>query len=276
MSKSTYSTPGKGSLPEEQSLRLMIVDDHELLRQGLRKVINTIKGFTVVAEANSCQDALAQIQRTKVDVVFVDLSLPDGNGSELVRVLRQRSAPPAIVVLSATINDDLLLETMLAGASGYLTKDVLAAEITQLLPGLHRGEMVMTPSIASRLINLLVQKYLTLEMNRITSKGDTSVSTPADQNSYDIHPDISLLNKDTSPLSHLTPQEDKIFQLMRLGLSNKQIASQLAISRFTVGKHIQNILRKLGVSNRTQAAQAASYTTFEGVKNLIDLSKFRI
>ncbi|HEU0002885.1 MAG TPA: response regulator transcription factor [Ktedonobacteraceae bacterium] len=268
MSKSTYSTPGKGGLSEERSLRLMIVDDHELLRQGLRKVINTIKGFTVVAEANSCQDALTQIQHTKVDVVFVDLSLPDGNGSELVRVLWQRSAPPAIVVLSATLNDDLLLETMLAGASGYLTKDVLASEMAQLLPGLHRGEMVMTPSIASRLIHLLIQKCLTLEMNRITSESDTSASTPADQNqnSSDIHPNIPLLNKEVSPLSHLTPQEDKIFQLMRLGLSNKQIASQLAISRFTVGKHIQNILRKLGVTNRTQAA--SSYTAFKGGKDV--------
>jgi len=80
---------------------------------------------------------------------------------------------------------------------------------------------------------------------------------------------------ESSPLQHLTPQEDKIFQLMRLGLSNKQIATQLSISRFTVGKHIQNILRKLGVTNRTQAAQAASSTAFEGGKNMIDISKFR-
>ncbi|HKV59162.1 MAG TPA: response regulator transcription factor [Ktedonobacteraceae bacterium] len=275
MSKSNHSTPGTGRLPGEHSLRTMIVDDHELLRHGLRDIINAIKGFTVIAEANSCRDALTRIQRTKVDLVFVDLSLPDGNGSELVHLLRQHNAPPAIIVLSATLNDELLLETMLAGASGYLTKDVLAADIAQLLPGLHRGEMIMTSSVASRLINLLIQKCLTFEMNQIASNSDTNVSTPTNQISYEIHTIVPPLKREESLLSHLTPQEDKIFQLMRLGLSNKQIASQLAISRFTVGKHIQNILKKLGVTNRTQAAQAASYTTFEGVKKLIDTSKFR-
>ncbi|MGH2496082.1 MAG: response regulator [Ktedonobacteraceae bacterium] len=262
MSKSNYSAPGTGRLLKEQSLRAMIVDDHELLRHGLCDVINAIKGFTVVAEANSCRDALAQFQRKTIDLVFMDLSLPDGNGLELAHLLRQRSEPPEIIVLSATLNDDILLESMLAGASGYLTKDIPAAEIAQLLPGLHRGEIIMTASVASKLISLLIQKYLTLELNQIASKSDTNVSTPTDRNSYNVQPIIPSLNKEASPLSHLTPQEDKIFQLVRLGLSNKQIASQLAISRFTVGKHIQNILRKLGVTNRTQAA--SSYTAFKG------------
>lgn len=250
----------------------MIVDDHEMARHGLREVINTIKGFTVVAEASTCRDALAHIQRRAIDLVLMDLSLPDGDGMELVHVLRRRDAPPHIIVLSATLNDDLLLETMLAGASGYLTKDIPAAEIARLLQNFHHGEMVLTSPVASRLINLLVQKCLSLEVSQIAAKGETSPFTPPDRQSLDAHPVDNLQEMASSPLSHLTPQEDKIFQLVRLGLSNKQIASQLSISRFTVGKHIQNILRKLGVTNRTQAA---SYTSFEGVRNIFDTSKFR-
>ena len=108
----------------KQPLRLMIVDDHEIVRQGLREVINSVPGFIVVAEASTCQDALARIERIAMDLVFIDLSLPDGDGIELIHLLRHRDAPPSIIVLSATLNDDLLLKTMLAGASGYLTKDV--------------------------------------------------------------------------------------------------------------------------------------------------------
>lgn len=266
MSTLKFSTHNLQRLPEEQSLRLLIVDDHEIVRYGLRDVINTIKGFTIVAEASSCQDALAQIQRTAIDLVFLDLSLPDGNGMDLIRLLRQRSTPLAIIVLSATLNDDLLLETMLAGACGYLTKDIPATEIVRLLQGFRQGEMVMTSSVASRLINLLVQKCLDL-----TVEDETTVSkiTP-NHHSHDAYPTDSLPDIGTSPLQHLTPQEDKIFQLMRLGQSNKQIAAQLSISHFTVGKHVQNILRKLGVINRTQAA---SYTASEGVKNTFHASK---
>ncbi len=268
MNTPDYSTHNLKHSPVKQSLRVMIVDDHEIVRQGLREVLSTIKGFTVVAEASTCRAALAHIQRRAIDLVFIDLSLPDSDGMELVHALRHRDAPPFIIVLTATMNDDLLLETMLAGASGYLTKDVPAAEIARLLQNFHHGEMVLTSPLASRLINLLVHKCLSLEENQIAAKSEISPSTPPDRQALDTH----LQRIASSPLSHLTPQEEKIFQLVRLGLSNKQIASQLSISRFTVGKHIQNILRKLRVTNRTQAA---SYTSFEGVRNMIDTSKFR-
>jgi two-component system response regulator DevR len=272
MSKSNFSMHNTKHLPVKQSLRLMIVDDHEIVRHGLREVLSTIKGFAVVAEAGTCRDALAHMQRTAIDLVFIDLSLPDGNGIELIHLLRHRDAPPYIIVLSATLDDDMLLETMLTGASGYLTKDVPAAEIARLLQGFPQGEMVMTSQVASRLINLLVQKCLSLESSQIAAKNETNISISLDRQSQNPDTTTSLQELESSPLSHLTPQEEKIFQLMRQGLSNKQIASQLSISRFTVGKHIQNILRKLGVTNRTQAAL---YTSFEGVKNVIDISKFR-
>ena len=248
----------------KQPLHLMIVDDHEIVRQGLREVINSIPGFLVVAEASTCRDALLRIQNTPVDLIFIDLTLPDGNGMELIHILRRQSAPPHIVVLSAMINDDLLLETMLAGASGYLTKDISATEIERLLRGFRQGALILTPIIASRLIKLLVQKCLSLELSQIAEQRETNTPAPAKQSLQYVHSTAPQQEKEGSPLSHLTFQEDKIFHLLRLGLSNKQIASELSISRFTVGKHVQNILRKLGVTNRTQAA---SYTAFEGGKN---------
>jgi DNA-binding NarL/FixJ family response regulator len=272
MNNSNFSTHNTEPLLVKHPLRLMIVDDHEIVRQGLRQVINSIPGFTVVAEASTCREALDLYERTAIDMVFVDLSLPDGDGMELVYTFLRHSVPPRIIILSATINDDLLLKAMLAGSSGYLTKDVPSAEIARLLRGFHQGEMVLTSTVASRLINLLVQQCLSLEMSQVAAKSEVNVSTSPDQQSHHDHSATPSQEIKASPLSHLTPQEEKIFQLMRLGLSNKQIASQLSISHFTVGKHIQNILRKLGATNRTQAI---SYTSFEGGKSVLDTSKFR-
>lgn len=261
-----------GNIPVQQPVHVMLVDDHEILRHGLRNIINTTRGFTVTAEASTCRDALFQIQQTAIDLVFLDLLLPDGNGIELVRLLRHYSTPLHIIVLSATINDDLLLEAMLAGASGYLTKDVPATELARLLEGFSQGELVLTSPVASRLIHLLIQKCHFYGLSQAAGTNEARVSTLAARRSQDPAPADLSGERETSPLSLLTAQEDKIFQLMRLGLSNKQIASRLSISRFTVGKHIQNILRKLGVTNRTQAA---SYTLFEGGRNVSENSKFR-
>lgn len=272
MSQADFFMLGVDKLPEIQLVRVMLVDDHEILRHGLRDIINTIEGFTVAAEASTCQDALAQFQSTAIDLIFLDLILPDGNGMELVRLLRQRSTPPYIIVLSAQLNDDLLMEALLAGASGYLTKDISAAEIARLLEGFLRGELVLTSPIASRLIHLLIQKCHMPDTSQVVENNRAYESTPADRRFQNPSPVDHLEQKELSLLSVLTAQEQKIYQFMRLGLSNKQIGSQLSISRFTVGKHIQNILKKLGVTNRTQAA---SYNLFEGGENTFDTKKSR-
>lgn len=272
MSTPRFSTNNSEHTPAKQPLRMMIVDDHEIVRHGLREVVRSITGLAVVAEANTCYDALKQIENTSIDLILVDLSLPDGNGMGLVHTLKYLDPTPHIIILSATIDDDLLLEAMLAGASGYLTKDVPANEIARLLQGFLRGEMVLTSPVASRLINLLIQKCQSLELSREVAKDETSVSLLPDEHTRNALTPFPPQGLESSPLSHLTPQEEKIFQFVRLGLSNKQIASQLGISRFTVGKHIQNILRKLGVANRTQVA---SYTSFEGARNAFDISKFK-
>lgn len=243
------------------TLRVMIVDDHEIFRHGLRNVLNNIDGFHVVAEAGTCQEALVQMEITPIDLVLLDLSLPDFDGIEALLHLQESASPPQVIILSETIDNDILLEAMLAGASGYLTKDTSSRNITKTLQGFQRGELAMLPTVAANVVRLLTQQCRHIEaelfnyIRNHTGKFDTS---PTVTSSNGGSASTASVN---SFLEVLTPQEDKVFQLMRKGLSNKQIAAQLFISPYTVGKHVQNILHKLGVVNRTQAA---SYTSFEG------------
>src|SRR5262249_9208252 len=136
------------------------------------------------------------------------------------------------------------------------TKDMPASDIVKALKGFQRGELALLPTVTLNLVELLVKKYSEVEVELSTRNGPATHEIPAFQKD-----DVVA----SSNISVLTPQETNVFQLLRYGHSNKQIASKLAISPYTVGKHVQNILRKLGVMNRTQAV---SYTSFEGGGNL--------
>jgi DNA-binding NarL/FixJ family response regulator len=249
---STYDNK-EMSLPD-QPLRVLIVDDHEIFRHGLRDLINSIEGFQVVAEAGSCKNALELAEQRPIDLVVLDMYLPDGDGIEVTRQLRQQiTPPPRVIILSAVIYDDTLVDAILAGAQGYLTKDMPASDIVNALKGFQRGELALLPTVVTNLVQMLVQKY---------SEAEAELSTQMHNSIIKI--DIPVSQKEelqNTAMRILTPQEAKVFQHLRHGNSNKQIASQLAISPYTVGKHVQNILHKLGVANRTQAA---SYTSFEG------------
>ncbi len=240
---------------KESLLRVLIVDDHEIFRHGLRDLINGIEGFQVVAEANSCKAALALAEERHIDLVMLDMYLPDGDGIEVTRRLRQQvTPPPRVIILSAIIYDDTLVGAILAGAHGYLTKDMPASDIAKALKGFQRGELALLPTVTTNLVELLVKKYSEVEVELSTRNGPNEI--PPSQKD-----DVVA----SSNISVLTPQETNVFQLLRYGHSNKEIASKLAISPYTVGKHVQNILRKLGVTNRTQAV---SYTSFEGGNSL--------
>jgi DNA-binding NarL/FixJ family response regulator len=252
------STENKESLLPEEPLRVLIVDDHEIFRHGLRDLINSIEGFQVVAEANSCKDALALAEERHIDLVMLDMYLPDGDGIEVTRQLRQQvTPPPRVIILSAIIYDDTLLGAILAGAHGYLTKEMPASDIVKALKGFQRGELALLPVVTTKLVELLVKRYSEVEAElSIHSSPATNELSPSQKDELN-----SIVASSNSATSVLTPQETNVFQLLRFGHSNKQIAAKLAISPYTVGKHVQNILRKLGVTNRTQAV---SYTSFEG------------
>jgi DNA-binding NarL/FixJ family response regulator len=256
-------------LQADDLLKVLIVEDHEVFRLGLCDLLKGVEGFRVVAEANCCKDALAQIEAHPVDLILLDLYLPDAEGIDTVHQLRKIIPQIQVIILSATMNDDLLLCAMLEGASGYLTKDTPAIDIVRALEGYRRGELAMPPTVVARAVNLLVQHNnllkgeLTLsQQNEMKMTGEYEHEHVAELQASAM---TSSIQSSNPSLQFLTPQEEKIYQFMRRGLSNKQIATQLFISRFTVGKHVQNILRKLGATNRTQAV---SYNLFEGDKEL--------
>lgn len=248
------------SSPTEQIQRVMLVDDHEVFRVGMRNLLTDMVSFEVLAEASTCADALARMQSSLIDVVLLDLHLPDVEGVEAVHRLKAEPNSPDVIILSATIDDETLLDALTAGVAGYITKDTSALEILDALRQYKRGELAMTSTIFSRAIRLMMMqnqqldKELTLYRQHaleVSTRGIAQEGSTPLSSAYNVR--LSL--------PQLTPQEEKVYQLMRRGQSNKQIAADLYISRFTVGKHVQNILRKMGVTNRTQAV---SYTLLEG------------
>lgn len=234
-------------------LRVFVIDHHEIYRHGLRDLLNSTEEFQVVAEAGRFQDAIRQIVGLPVDTILIDLELPDVQGMEALHRMRELVPFLRIVILTDTLREDLLLEAMLAGANGYLTREMFATDIVAALRGLKRGELALSPALATRAIHLLVESARDLHSRLHTYLGSEAGKTRALQSSA---AEASMPVATHPLLSLLTSQEHRVFQLMRQGLSNKQIALQLSISPFTVGKHVQHILRKLGVANRTQAASA--------------------
>lgn len=233
-------------------LRVLIIDDHEVFRCGLRDLINSTDGFAVVAEGGSCRDALTKVAQIHIDLVILDMYLPDGDGSQIIRQLKKlNNHPLRVVLLSAVMSDETLVDAILAGAEGYLTKDMPADAICTSLKAVQEGQLALPRAVTSKLVSLLVQKFSQREAQ---PPPHAQNGTPP----IDLAPlraedgDRATLVPNKAALM-LTPQEARVLELLRNGHSNKQIAARLSISHYTVGKHIQNILRKFGVSNRTQA-----------------------
>ncbi len=239
----------------------MIADDHEIVRHAVRDILNTSGRFIVVVEVSTSYEVLERLKTASVDLVLLDLFLRDGEALHVIPEIRQLQNSPDIIVFSATLSDEALLQAIVAGASGYITKDTPLADIIALLEHFEPGELVMSSLVMIHFAHLLLKQYLALsQQNEMLNarlqqltQTDATQPTPQAGKAHDAQVSSLLANV-------LTPQEEKIFQLLRRGDSNKQIAAQLSISRFTVGKHVQNILRKLGATNRTQAV---SYTAFE-------------
>jgi DNA-binding NarL/FixJ family response regulator len=231
--------------------RVLIIDDHEVFRRGLCDLINSIDGFEVVAEGGSCRDALTTVAQMHIDLVILDMYLPDGDGSQIIHQLKKLSTHPLfVVILSAVMSDETLVDAILAGAEGYLTKDMPADAILKSLKGIQEGQLALPRAVTSKLVYLLVQKLSERAEQLSPAQNDIPLITPATLRAE--NGDRAALPSNKA-LPTLTQQEARVFELLRSGYSNKQIAARLSISPYTVGKHVQNILRKFGVANRTQA-----------------------
>lgn len=204
---------------EEQPLRVMIVEDHALVRDAIRRTL-TVPGIEVVAEASSAEEALTTVNQHRLDVILIDIELPGMNGVELVRELSPRLPATHLVMLTGSANRDDLVTAIRNGASGYLTKDMSSDGLVRAIFGVRDGDLPMPRGLARQLVDHLVAAPIR-----------------------------------SADSSGLTARELDVLKLVSDGLTDRDIGSALGISRRTVGRHVGNILEKLGVRNRAAAAR---------------------
>lgn len=241
----------------------MIVDEEGDFRRKIRDILRGIGGFQIVTETPSCRIALESVTRVQIDLVIADVTLADGDGVTLTARLKLLPVPPRVILFASALQDSELLEAVLAGADGYLLKDMPVRYIIRAFKNFERGGPAMQPSMTTCAMQLLIEHCKVTEAqlwDRALS--DSTLVASTEQRPSVLSPVSGngiALSHEAFP--HLSPQEAKVFALLRQGQRNKQIADHLEISHYTVGKHVQSILRKLGVANRTQAA---AYTSNEG------------
>jgi NarL family two-component system response regulator LiaR len=199
-------------------IRVLIADDHAVVRQGLRTFLDLQEEIAVVGEAADGEEALAAVDRLAPDVVLMDLVMPRLDGIEAIRRIRERSPATRVIVLTSFGDDDKVFPAVRAGAAGYLLKDVQPQELVRAIRTVQDGQALLHPSVAARL------------MEEIADDSRQRVPDP------------------------LTPREREVLTLVARGLSNKAIARECDVSEKTVKTHVSNILGKLGVNDRTQAA----------------------
>jgi two-component system response regulator DevR len=204
-----------------RSLRLLVVDDHEVVRQGLAALLDRRAGFEVVAEAGSVEQAIAQARLHRPDIVVMDVRLPDGSGVEACREIRAELPETRVIMLTSFPDDEAVLSAIVAGASGYLLKQIRARDLVAALEAVGRGESLLDPAVTERV----------LERVRRIATGQVS-----------------------DELSSLTPQERKILMLVAEGKTNKEIAADVFLSDKTVKNYVSSILSKLNLERRAQAA----------------------
>jgi two-component system, NarL family, response regulator LiaR len=218
------------------TIRILVVDDHAVVREGLRAFLALQEGFQIVGEAADGEEALERAAELDPDVILMDLVMPGRDGVSAMRELHarrggagekgSRGGRARVIVLTSFLDDDRLLPAIEAGAAGYLLKNSEPAELARAVRAAHAGEAIIDPTAAARLVDAL------------SSKDRTSRSA-------------------AEPLDQLTAREREVLTLIAGGRSNKRIALELGISEKTVKAHVGHVLAKLGVTDRTQAAVLA-------------------
>lgn len=207
-------------------IRMLIADDHKLFRQGLIGLLETRDDLVeVVGEAASGREAVQMAERLRPDIILIDIYMPDGDGLSAAAEIRQRFPEMSVVMLTSSESDEHLYRAVQLGVSGYLLKNLDAAQLFDLLTGVIRGEAAMTREMASRLLKGVARR----------------AADPAEGQ------------------EPLTERELAVLRLVAVGAANQEIADQLSISVNTVKSHIRKILDKLQLQNRTQAASYAMH-----------------
>jgi NarL family two-component system response regulator LiaR len=205
------------------AIRVLLVDDHAVVREGLRNFLALQDGLEIVGEACDGNEAIEQAQRLEPNVILMDLVMPGLDGIGAMRQLRARSPASRVIVLTSFLEDERVLPAIQAGAAGYLLKNVAPAELARAIRAAHAGEAIIDPTAAARLVHAIAD---------------------------DARPRIEEPER-------LTRRERDVLELIARGQSNKRIALELGISEKTVKTHVGHLLAKLGVTDRTQAALMA-------------------
>lgn len=200
-------------------IRLFLLDDHELVRRGLKDLLEQESDIEVVGEASLAKDAAARIPGIKPDVAVLDARLPDGSGIEVCRDVRSADPEIAVIILTSYDDDDALFAAIMAGAAGYVLKQVRGTDLVDAVRRVAAGQSLLDPAVTQRVLNRIREGRV-----------------------------------EEDPLSSLTKQERRILTLIGEGLTNRQIATEMFLAEKTVKNYVTQLLSKLGLERRTQAA----------------------
>jgi DNA-binding NarL/FixJ family response regulator len=205
------------------AIRVFLLDDHEVVRRGVRELLDAEDDIEVVGEAETAERALARVPAVRPDVAILDVRLPDGDGIAVCREIRSTHEDIACIMLTSFSDDDALVQAVLAGASGYLLKQIRGTDIVDAVRRVAGGESLLDPALVQRVTERLR------------------------------HPPA-----EDERLARLTGQERRILALIADGLTNRQIGTELHLAEKTVKNYVSNLLAKLGMERRTQAAVFAA------------------
>ena len=205
-------------------VRVFLLDDHEVVRRGLKDLFESEEGFEVVGESGSAKDAEARIPALRPDVAVLDGRLPDGSGVDVCRSIRSVDPSIRAIILTSYDDDEALFAAIMAGAAGYVLKQIVGNDLLDVVRKVADGQSLLDPAVTQRVLDRL---------------RDGGASEPQE-------------------LRALTPQERRILELVAEGLTNRQIGEQLFLAEKTVKNYVTSILTKLGLERRTQAAVLAS------------------
>ncbi len=204
-----------------QSIRIMLVDDHNVVRIGLASLFGTVAHFTVVGEAASVAAAVAEARQTQPDIVIMDVRLPDGSGVEACREIRSFRPQTRVIMLTSYSDEDAILDSILAGAAGYLLKQIEPTRLIEAVDEVAKGGSLLDPAVTQTVLAWMRRH---------------GTQDPAD------------------PLATLSDHERKILPLIAAGKTNREIATALYLTENTIKTYVSNILQKLRLSRRAEAA----------------------
>jgi len=217
---------------KEAPLRVMLVDDHEIVRDGIKAMLDAEDDVVVTAQASTVREAIDEAHRTRPDVVVMDVRLADGSGIEATRQIRADHAETRVLMLTSFADDEALFASIMAGASGYVLKQVRSGDLLRAIRAVGAGDSLLDPSVTSAVLDRLRKGKHLMKAEK---------------------------------LARLSPQEERILSLVADGRTNKEIGDELNLAEKTVKNYVSSILSKLEVARRAEAAAyLARHTTTPG------------